>query len=50
MKLNGNRPDDYYRRDIPEPVPKTSKTVQNNIETRLFKETKVVGYKLKDAA
>jgi transposase InsO family protein len=50
MKLGGLRPDDFYHRDIPEPVPKDAKTVPKNIETRFFKETRITGFRLKDAA
>jgi len=50
MSLNGFRPDDYYARDIPEAVPKDAKTVPTNIERKVFKQTRIVGYRLKDAA
>ena len=50
MLLQGFRPDDYYRRDIPEPIPKDAKTVPLNIEKRKFKDTRITGYRLKQAA
>jgi hypothetical protein len=37
-------------RDIPEPVSKDAKSVPSNIERTVFKETGIVGYRLKDAA
>jgi len=50
MTLDGSRPNDYYCRDIPEPVARDAKTVPLNIEKRLFKETRITGYRLKNAA
>ena len=50
MTLNGFRPDDCYQRDLPEPVPHDAKVVPLNIEKKVFKETRVVGYRLKKAA
>ena len=50
MTLDGFRPDDYYARDIPEPVPKDAKSVPANIERKVFEETGIVGFRLKDAA
>ncbi|MCP4679913.1 MAG: transposase [Deltaproteobacteria bacterium] len=38
MTLNGCRPNDYYRRDIPEPVARDSKTVPLNIEKSYSKK------------
>jgi hypothetical protein len=41
---------DFYGRNLPEPVPKDAKSVPKNIERKVFKETGIVGYRLKDAA
>ena len=50
MTLNGFTPNDFYRRDYPEPVPPNAKIIPLNIERRVFKETRITGYRLKDAA
>jgi transposase InsO family protein len=50
MTLDGFRPCDFYNRNLPEAVPRDAKTVPNNIERHIFKETGIVGYRLKDAA
>ncbi len=50
MHLSGNCPSDYYQRDLPEPLPKDAKTVPTNIERKVFKDTRVVANRLKDAA
>jgi len=50
MKLEGHHPDDvYYDRKPKMPRP-ASKTVPNNIETHLFQQTRVTGYRLKSVA
>ena len=50
MRLSGFRPDDYYQRNLPEPVSHGAKTIPPNIEQKVFRETRVVGYRLKEAA
>ena len=50
MTLDGIRPDDVYYDKKPEKPDRDSKTVPNNIERHLFKETRVTGYRLKDVA
>ena len=50
MTLDGLRPDDVYYDRKPEKPDRDSKTVPVNIDQRLFKETWVTGYRLKDVA
>jgi len=50
MSLNGLRPDDVYYNKKPERPQRSAKTVPTNIEQHLFRETRVTGYRLKDAA
>ena len=50
MKLEGHRPDDVYCDRKPEMPGPASKTVPNNIETHLFRQTGVTGYRLKSVA
>ena len=38
-----------YKRNLPEPLSKDAKTVPTNIERKVFKDTRVVSYRLKDA-
>ncbi len=44
------RPDDFYARDRPEPVPRAAKAVPERIERRHFREARITGYRLLDAA
>jgi len=50
MTLDGSRPVDVYCRDLPEPVAPDAKVVPLNIERRYFAETRVTGFRLRDAA
>jgi len=50
MTLDGIRPDDVYYDKKPEKPKHDSKKVPCNIEYRLFRETKVTGYRLKKVA
>jgi len=50
MTLDGFRPVDVYCRDLPEPVARDAKLVPLNIERRYFAETKVTGFRLRQAA
>ena len=50
MTLDGSRPVDVYCRDLPEPVARDAKVVPLNIERRYFAETRVTGFRLRDAA
>ncbi len=50
MTLDGIRPDDVYYDNKPEKPKRCAKTVPCNIEQYLFRETKIVGYRLKKAA
>lgn len=50
MTLSGCRPVDFYCRDTPEPVARDAKVVPINIERRHFAETRVTGFRLRDAA
>ena len=50
MTLDGFRPVDVYCRDLPEPVARDAKVVPLNIERRYFAETRVTGFRLRDAA
>ena len=50
MTLDGARPEDVYSgRKIEKPA-RDAKTVPSNIERRYFKDTRITGYRLKDAA
>ena len=50
MTLNGQRPDDvYYGREFAKPN-RDSKTVPCRIERHVFQETRITGYRLKNAA
>jgi hypothetical protein len=50
MSLPGFRPGDVYGREQPEAVPKSAKVVPLNIERHRFTETRVTGFRLRDAA
>jgi len=50
MTLGGCRPADFYRRETPEPVAKDAKVVPLNIERRHFVQTRVTGFRLREAA
>ena len=50
MTLDGFRPDDVYYDDKPNKPERNDKTVPDNIEQFLFRETKTTGYRLKQAA
>jgi transposase InsO family protein len=50
MTLDGTRPDDVYYDRKPEKPKRNAKTVPCNIEQRLFRETRITGYKLTKAA
>jgi len=50
MSLDGLRPDDVYYNNTPERPRRSAKTVPTNIEQHLFRETRITGYRLKDAA
>ncbi|MFC1652745.1 DDE-type integrase/transposase/recombinase [Planctomycetota bacterium] len=50
MTLDGLRPDDVYHDRKPEKPDRDSKTVPRHIERHLFKETRVTGYRLTNAA
>ena len=48
--IEGATPDDFYRRDRPDPVDRDAKVVPLNIERRTFSEVGVTGFRLRDAA
>jgi hypothetical protein len=48
--LGGATPNDFYCRDVPEPVPHDAKVVPPKIERRRFAETRVTGFRLLRAA
>ena len=50
MTLDGLRPDDIYYDRKPDKPDRSAKTIPENIEQRLFRETRVTGYRLKDVA
>ena len=50
MTLDGLRPDDVYYNRKPTKPDRDSKTVPHHIERHRFKETRVTGYRLTDAA
>ncbi|MFC1604547.1 DDE-type integrase/transposase/recombinase [Planctomycetota bacterium] len=50
MTLDGIRPDDVYYDKRPEKPKRDSKKVPCNIEHRLFRETRITGYRLKAVA
>ncbi len=50
MTLNGLRPDDVYYRRKTEMPNRDSKTVPCDIERRVFKETRIAGYRLPKTA
>jgi transposase InsO family protein len=50
MTLDGLRPDDVYCEKKPEKPKRDAKMVPCNIEQRLFQETRITGYRLKEAA
>jgi transposase InsO family protein len=50
MTLGGCRPVDFYCREIPEPVAADAKVVPLNIERHRFSETRVTGFRLREAA
>ena len=50
MTLAGLRPDDFYYDRKPEEPKRHAKTVPDNIERHVFAETRLTGYRLKNAA
>ena len=50
MSLDGVRPDDVYYDKKPKKPERDSKTVPCNIEHRLFRETRITGYRFKSVA
>jgi hypothetical protein len=50
MTLDGIRPDDVYSDNKPEIPKRDDKTVPCNIEQYFFQETRIMGYRLKEAA
>jgi putative transposase len=50
MTLGGATPNDFYGRDLPEPVARDAKVVPSKVERRLFAETPVTGFRLPKAA
>ena len=50
MALDGFRPDDVYYQKEPEKPKRGAKTVPYNIEQHFFRETRITGYRLKEAA
>jgi transposase InsO family protein len=50
MTLEGFRPDDLYYSRKPETPARNAKTVPGKIERRVFTETRLTAYRLKDAA
>jgi len=50
MTLDGLRPDDIYYDRKPDKPDRSAKTIPKNIERRLFRETRVTGYRLKNVA
>ena len=50
MYLDGARPDDFYRRDRPEPVARDAKVVPLNVEQQRFAAVRITGFRLPDAA
>ena len=50
MTLDGLRPDDVYYEKKPEKPKRDDKTVPRNIEHHQFQETRITGYRLKEAA
>ena len=50
MSLDGVRPDDVYYDKKPKNPKRNAKTVPYTIERRLFRETRIIGYRLKSIA
>ncbi len=50
MTLDGIRPNDVYFGNKPEKPERNAKTVPCNIEQHYFRQTRVMGYRLKKAA
>jgi transposase InsO family protein len=50
MTLGGCRPADFYCREAPEPVAADAKAVPLNIERHRFEQTRVTGFRLREAA
>ena len=50
MTLDGLQPDDVYYEKNPEKPKRDAKTVPCKIEQRFFRETRITGYRLKEAA
>jgi transposase InsO family protein len=50
MTLDGIRPDDVYYDKKPEKPKRDAKTLPRNIEHRLFRETRITGYRHKNVA
>ena len=50
MTLDGIRPDDVYCNNKPDKPKRDAKTVPYNIEQHFFRQTRIMGYRLKKAA
>ena len=50
MTLDGIRPDDVYYNNKPPKPEHDAKTIPCNIEQQFFRETRIMGYRLKKAA
>ena len=50
MTLEGLRPDDVYYNNKPDKPGRNAKTVPCNIEQHFFRQTRVMGYRLKKVA
>ena len=50
MTLEGLRPDDLYYSRKPETPKRDAKTIPGNIERHICAETRLTGYRLKQAA
>ena len=50
MTLDGVRPDDVYYNNKPDKAKRDAKMVPCNIEQHFFRETRIMGYRLKKAA
>ena len=49
MTLDGIRPDDVYCNNKPDKPKRDAKTVPYNIEQHFFRQTRIMGYRLKKA-
>jgi hypothetical protein len=50
MTLDGLRPDDVYNNNKPDKPKRDAKTVPCNIEQHYFRQTRIMGYRLKKVA